>query len=66
MFRNLTPQESEAISIIDNRVLPVTEDDIPANNKLFILCEHSSNDLKMIKPDHLWEDDLIRSHDGFD
>lgn len=47
------------MSIIDNR------DMTNPNNKVLILCERASNDLKMTKLTHL-ENQFANSHDAFD
>ena len=59
-FRALSNEESEAVSIIDNR--RVSEN---PNNSILITCDHASNDIKGFRAS-VDEDHLVRSNDGFD
>lgn len=59
MFRQLTGHEQEAVSIIDNRDLS------NPNNKLLLICERASNDIKMTKIEH-YEQRYLNGHDAFD
>ena len=59
-FRMLSADESEAVSIIDNRKVGENP-----NNSILVTCDHATNDLKGFKPQP-HEDTLIRSNDGFD
>lgn len=56
----LTEEETEAVSIIDNRKISENP-----NNKILVTCDHASNDIKGFKPEPN-EDYLIRSNDGYD
>ena len=49
------------MSVIDCRNWEVKD----ANNRLLVICEHGSNDLKGFKAT-LQEESLLRSNDGFD
>ena len=48
-FRSLNGKEEEAVFINDNRILTEDENRPPPNNKLLIICEHASNDVKYSK-----------------
>eukprot|EP00347_Sterkiella_histriomuscorum_P020473 403337669 len=67
-FRSLNGKEEEAVSIQDNRLLldqgGNTQHVLP-NNKLIILCDHASNDVKYSKLEP-HEEELMRSNEAFD
>ena len=58
-FRQLSGHEEESVTLIDNRDMK------KPNNKVLILCEHATNDLKMTKVEHL-EQNYMLGHDAFD
>ena len=58
-FRQLTGHEEEAVSVIDNRDLT------QSNNKLLLICERASNDLKGTQTDYK-EKSFLLGHDAFD
>jgi predicted N-formylglutamate amidohydrolase len=55
----MSPYEEEAVCIIDNRDLS------KANNKLLLICEHASNDLKGTYLEHN-ERKFSLGHDAYD
>ena len=59
-FRALSNEESEAVSVIDNRKVGENP-----NNSVLITCDHASRDLKGFRAS-VDEEHQIRSNDGFD
>jgi len=59
-FRMLSGEELEVLSVLDCRNF----EGVP-NNKLLVICEHASNDVKGFKLTQE-EETLIRGHDGYD
>lgn len=55
----MTGHEEEAVSIIDNRDLK------QPNNKILLICEGASNDLKGTKVE-LTENHYLQGHDAYD
>ena len=51
--------EEEAVSLIDNRKFP------NQNNKLLLICEHASNDIKGTQTEYMERQNLL-GHDAYD
>jgi predicted N-formylglutamate amidohydrolase len=56
LFRSLNGKEEEAVSVVDNRDISEGK----PNNRVLIVCEHASNDVKYTKLSDE-EEHLLRS-----